>query len=706
MKRSKKERSAPGESKDVLKEVGALALASGSYGNELEQESRLEGLVQGFLTDLGVFADTPAIGEHASPGDNRRRCSRWALTNSGTRRVVGAISRSGGGFAAGRDRHSIVSDLEEARGSRGSRSVDGRFCRESAKFIPVLRFGHPFLRAFDTLTLLIVIYLAVVLPLFVGWRGDLTKRGSDVAPWTALHMFIDFVFILDMGVSSRRAFYKDGVAVLNPYLVALRYARTDLPYDLAGGVPYLSVAHALSNGARQEKTLVSVFIFMLSTSRVVMRLMRQKVPPKRAMSANSPVTRLFQILLLLLLACHWMGCIWWAVSQWEVAQPKAQTSYWRPSDEILAQTGFLQWGHSFLWGASIVSGFILYDVTPLTGAEVVVTAVSLLFGMMFNTVIISSTTSLLSSIDTRRAFGRQRLENISNYLNFKSVRPEISSRIVDFYAYKLTTSAFSLQDVDFTELPTDLAMVLTLELHKSLLKKCYIFSALPPRMLVPLLRQLQPLVAVPGEVVVREGHVNEKLFFIHRGSVQVYVGLGPSQGSPAEQKLVATLGDNDFFGEASLLPPEDARQKGNTADGKASATIVCFSYCEFLTLSKQQLDGPLLQHMDFKSAISQGVAQRMQRQRQEQGETRRTSFIKKPTATTTPAASKWKMAAVAALKNAPPTPIVERRTSGSFDRMKRAAQVGPPFSPPKMRDAGTSEAGSVTYNAVAPAAEI
>ena len=694
-------------------------LSAGSYGDELEQESRLESIVKSFLDDLGVLSE-PQIGtpRRGQAGARKARSGAW-------RARLSVVGRNRSSTTAIRD------DMETLRESNGRRSKGSGsrwkdFCKASTAIVPVLKTDHLFLRIWDTFTLLLVCYLAVVLPLFVGWHESFTP----IAPWTALHVCIDVVFIIDMAVGARRGYWKDGMAVKDPYMVGLRYAHDELPFDSVAALPYLSVAHALPRGAGNEgSSLALIFVSMLVELRVVKRMFRRKVPRKEVMMRNPVVLRLAQILSLLLVSCHWMGCVWWAVSAWEAAQADAQMSYWRPSEEVLAQHGMLQWGHSFLWGASIITGFILYDVTPLTAAEVVVTAVSLMLGLAMSVVIISSTTSLLQSIDTRNAFGRQRLENISNYLEFKNVRPEISSRIVDFYAYKLTTSAFSLQDVDFTELPTDLAMHLTLELHKSLLKKCYIFSALPPRMLVPLLRQLQPLVAVPGEVVVREGHVNEKLFFIHRGTVQVFTGLGDMSGNRANstQKLVATLGDNDFFGEASLIPPDTpAGRSAAGADGKASATIVCYSYCEFLTLSKQQLDGPLLQHMDFKSAISQGVIQRAERQKQQNGEgvagetlntrattlARRISYCKSASPSAKPtASSRWKMAAAQVLAESgkgngsfarrasflrrasrepedgtaglPQREVRDERV-GSFDRMKRATGVGvnpPPVAP-------------------------
>ena len=48
--------------------------------------------------------------------------------------------------------------------------------------------------------------------------------------------------------------------------------------------------------------------------------------------------------------------------------------------------------------------------------------------------------------------------------------------------------------------------------------------------------------------------VNDKIFFIHRGTVQVFKGYGAAD--PASTVMLNTLEDNDFFGEASLLQGE------------------------------------------------------------------------------------------------------------------------------------------------------
>ena len=65
-------------------------------------------------------------------------------------------------------------------------------------------------------------------------------------------------------------------------------------------------------------------------------------------------------------------------------------------------------------------------------------------------------------------------------------------------------------------------MLLTFELHRDLIRKCSIFTALPADLLVPILRRLRPIIFVPRHLVIREGHSNSKLYFINRGLVHVY----------------------------------------------------------------------------------------------------------------------------------------------------------------------------------------
>ena len=58
------------------------------------------------------------------------------------------------------------------------------------------------------------------------------------------------------------------------------------------------------------------------------------------------------LLLLLGLMCHWVGCMWWAVSTSERLDAEEALSTgamvpteWHPSPYVLDGSGLLQWGH-------------------------------------------------------------------------------------------------------------------------------------------------------------------------------------------------------------------------------------------------------------------------------------------------------------------------------------------------------------------------
>ncbi len=54
-----------------------------------------------------------------------------------------------------------------------------------------------------------------------------------------------------------------------------------------------------------------------------------------------------------------------------------------------------------------------------------------------------------------------------------------------------------------------------------------------------------------GEVIFREGDAGTCMYSIHYGSVGIYLDYGTKS-----EKLVSTLGDDEFFGEMSLLDQE------------------------------------------------------------------------------------------------------------------------------------------------------
>jgi putative ABC transport system ATP-binding protein len=79
------------------------------------------------------------------------------------------------------------------------------------------------------------------------------------------------------------------------------------------------------------------------------------------------------------------------------------------------------------------------------------------------------------------------------------------------------------------------------------LQKCPVFSGLTPRTLTEVADKMLPEEYGAGETVIRQGDVGDKFYLIRRGSVDVLIE------DDRGRRVVATLNEGNFFGEAALL---------------------------------------------------------------------------------------------------------------------------------------------------------
>lgn len=208
---------------------------------------------------------------------------------------------------------------------------------------------------------------------------------------------------------------------------AIRYARHGLPLHLLSAFPY-----TWPLGPSAQASLAARLLRMVRGLRVCEELMSRGAraasgPSRQGAHAfhaflgllhfNPGLARVVQLLVLLLCTCHWLGCAWWLVGQLEhdrrssgAVVSASMDGPFGPSAWLRNQSVGVQISHELLWGASMVTGFVPFDVIPSTLPEVVLTIIALFAGLAINAILISSTTSALQSIDTRQQIGRQQLE--------------------------------------------------------------------------------------------------------------------------------------------------------------------------------------------------------------------------------------------------------------------------------------------------------
>ena len=269
---------------------------------------------------------------------------------------------------------------------------------------------------------------------------------------------------------------------------------------------------------------------------------------------NPAALRIFKISVLMMLCCHWMGCTWWLVSELEIqanddgegararrldkAMLEAQNGWQPPTDLLNDDSLGPQYWRAFFWGAGMVTGFVPYDIEPVTEVEVLTTVVCMFLGVMINAVVIGSFTSALSSIDSKKEMCREKLETIGQYLIVHNVSSHLRNSILEYYEYLLTSSQSMEEQMrrELRELPPTLASRLALTVNRRIVTRCPFFKDLTDAALMTVLSKLRPQIYVPGQVVVVEGQPLRAIYFINKGIIHLLSRMGTDDEECVREK--------------------------------------------------------------------------------------------------------------------------------------------------------------------------
>eukprot|EP00966_Prymnesium_polylepis_P162513 3756143-Prymnesium_polylepis.1 len=339
---------------------------------------------------------------------------------------------------------------------------------------------------------------------------------------------------------------------------------------------------------------------------------------------NPSLVRVSQLVIMLMLACHWSGCLWWLVGTLDTNGRHPDGDTWGPDSWLQSQNLTTQYLHAFNWGAGMILAYVPNDVVPQEDGEVLVTTVTMFLGFFMGMIFISATTSALQSQDAKSALSHQKLEKINRYLEFKKVPVALSGKVLEYYQYQMTSSVSLAQMVEFKELPANLQTQLTMELNRNVLLRCSLWEMLPWDVVVALMAELSPKVFPPEYDVLKQGQPSPGLHFIEQGKVQVLQrrktgnqrenDVTLTSKKKGDLHLIRTMGNSQFFGESSLLAvlrelineqegPVAEEPRSEADDGTATATVRTVGFCDMLVLTNVAFEQVLHQHENIREQI-------------------------------------------------------------------------------------------------------
>jgi voltage-gated potassium channel len=230
------------------------------------------------------------------------------------------------------------------------------------------------------------------------------------------------------------------------------------------------------------------------------------------------------------------------------------------------------------------------DVTPRTTAQTLYAMGVMLLGVGLYGFVIGNLATLLTRIDLARAEHMATLDRLAGFLRYRRVPPALQQEVYDYYRY-LWENRMGYDEAALIEgLPPALRRQLSIVLKADLVRKLSFLDGASQELVYDLCSALQPIVFMPGEVIVRAGEYGRHVYFVSHGTVDVEDERGAK---------IRSLGEGDFFGELSLLTEEPR-----------SATVRAVGYCDLYTLDRHTFERALARYPDFADHVSRVAAER------------------------------------------------------------------------------------------------
>ncbi|OFW22818.1 MAG: hypothetical protein A3H27_02700 [Acidobacteria bacterium RIFCSPLOWO2_02_FULL_59_13] len=332
--------------------------------------------------------------------------------------------------------------------------------------------------------------------------------------------------------------------------------------DLAAAVPFAAFA---------APPLLQLFR-LLKLGRVGQRIHRWH----RGELENPNLVRLLLFLFWMTLSLHWIACGWLALRGIYHGYDKT-TNYLR----------------ALYWCVQTLSTLGYGDITPGTDPELIYTIFTTLLGVGVFGYVIGSMASLLANIDPARVRHQEAVERVKAFMKYRQIPFGLQARVLDYYEYLWEKRLGYDELLAISTLPPSLKTEVSLFLNRDIIQKVPLFRTASEEFIRAIALEMQPVIFLPGDYIIRAGDSGEEMYFISKGEVEVV--------SADEKVVYATLAPGQFFGEMALI-----------LDQPRTASVRAVDYCDLYLLRKSSLERILLRYPAIAATITDIAKQRQE----------------------------------------------------------------------------------------------
>nr|XP_020489710.1 potassium/sodium hyperpolarization-activated cyclic nucleotide-gated channel 2-like [Labrus bergylta] len=420
----------------------------------------------------------------------------------------------------------------------------------------------------DFTMLLFMVGNLIIIPVGITFFKDETTT-----PWIIFNVVSDTFFLMDLVLNFRTGIIIEDNSdiILDPETIKKKYLKTWFIVDFVSSIPVDYIFLIVEKGIDSEVyktaralrivrfTKILSLLRLLRLSRLIRYIHQWEEIFHMTYDLASAVMRIFNLIGMMLLLCHWDGCLQFLVPMLQdfpsdcwVSLNKMENDTW---SELYSFAVFKAMSHMLCIGYG--------RQAPESLSDIWLTMLSMIVGATCYAVFIGHATALIQSLDSSRRQYQEKYKQVEQYMSFHKLPADFRQKIHDYYEHRYQGKMFDEESI-LGELSEPLREELFNFNCRKLVASMPLFANAEPNFVTAMLTKLRFEVFQPHDYIIREGTIGKKMYFIQHGVCSVI-----TKGT-----LAMKLSDGSYFGEICLL-----------TRGRRTASVRAETYCRLYSLS-------------------------------------------------------------------------------------------------------------------------